>query len=88
MAQSPWGGYCGAPGTQIAVGPPAPMQVKPPVQSVFAVQGNAQRPVVMLHLCVPQMRSFWQGRASGLAGVVAVAVGAGYWPAPGCPGCV
>lgn len=71
-----------APGMQSAVGPPAPMQVKPDAQSVLAAQGKAQRCVPRLHLWVPQMRSFWQGMARGLGAAVAVGCGCacGYWP--------
>lgn len=63
---------------QIAVGPPAPMHEKPPAQSVLDAQGNAQRPVVTLHLWVPHVKSLEHGIASGLgaaAGVVGAAVG-------------
>jgi hypothetical protein len=53
--------YCPPPGMQTEF-----IQLKPLAQSVFAAQGKAQRPVCVLHLCVPQIRSLWQGRARGL----------------------
>jgi hypothetical protein len=71
--------YWPPPGMQIAVGPPAPKHEKPAAQSVLAAQGRAQRPVVRLQRCVPQMVSFWQGSAKGLG---AAAGAAGAW---GCP---